>query len=66
MLLLVPLLGVFISCSGEKKQTGSSIESTSVQVQTMSDSTNDVDVIGNSDVELDQEQSEIDSLLNGI
>lgn len=60
---LIPILGIMFSCSGEKKET----QKTPELLQTDTIETQDInDSINPSDYEMDQAQSELDSLLNNI
>lgn len=64
---LVPIFGLLLSCSGEKKQTEQTAEDLQEQVETIEKSTQQLDEAMNSSAdEMEKAQSEIDSLLNNI
>ncbi|HQN94319.1 MAG TPA: hypothetical protein PLQ09_09365 [Prolixibacteraceae bacterium] len=65
--LIIAVVGLFLSCSGEKKKAAEPVEV--IQAQVESDepvNVEDAGIIDASDVELEDAQSEIDSLLNDI
>tara|TARA_R110002072_G_scaffold150355_4_gene298656 strand:+ start:970 stop:1182 length:213 start_codon:yes stop_codon:yes gene_type:complete len=67
LFLLVPILGLMFSCSGEKKQTEKIPVELQEQIEVIEKSTQKLDdVIDKSDIEIEKNQNKIDSLLNNI
>lgn len=67
LFLLVPIFGLLFSCSGEKKQTEQAAEDLQEQVESIEQSTQQLDEMMDSSAdELEKTQAEIGSLLNNI
>ena len=65
--LLVPIIGLTFSCSGEKKQTEKSPEEFQEKIEVIENSTQKLDeTIEKSESEIEKKQNEIDSLLKNI
>lgn len=67
LLIIIPFLGILLSCSGEKKQTETTNEELQEQIETIEKTTQQLDeTIKSSIDELEKHQNEIDSLLNNL
>ena len=63
----IPFLGLMLSCAGESKKTENASELSQPQNAVIEQTTNKLeDAIKSSDLEIENAQREIDTLLNGI
>ncbi|TDU34299.1 hypothetical protein BXY82_2965 [Gelidibacter sediminis] len=67
ILYLLPLLGLLMSCTGEKKQSNETVEVNLEQTEALEASIENLDAaIESSELEIEQTQKEIDSLLDNL
>ncbi|MCK0125372.1 hypothetical protein MWU76_13315 [Gelidibacter sp. F2691] len=67
ILYLLPLLGLLMSCTGEKKQSNATVENNHEQTEALEASIEHLDAaIQSSELEIEQTQKEIDSLLDNL
>lgn len=65
--LLVPIIGLMVSCSGEKKETEKTSDVFQDKIEAIENSTQKLDeTMKNSEGEIEKQQNEIDSLLKNI
>ncbi|TXE07374.1 hypothetical protein ES711_11445 [Gelidibacter salicanalis] len=66
-LYLLPLIGLLMSCTGEKKQSNAPVEVNYEQTEALEASIDNLDAaIESSELEIEQTQKEIDSLLDNL
>ena len=66
-ILLIPILGLMLSCSGGTTETTDTPELSDEQIEAIEESTKELDaVIESTEEAIDTLQSEVDSLLNEI